>query len=346
MRILFLGGSVFLGRAFVQEALARGHDVTVFNRGRSGPDLPGVEAVRGDRQSAADLAALVERAPGPERAWDVVIDTSGQQPHTVAAAARALREHARHYVFVSSIHAFVDWPERPVDESSPLHECAADSPADLPFSTALKAGCERAVIAEFGAERSTILNCGLLVGPYENVGRLPWWLERMARGGRVLAPGRPELPIQLIDARDFATFGLDLGERGVGGRFLTTALSGSSSYGELLAACVAATGSDAELVWVDDDRLRAAEVTPWSEVPLWFPEFEDGQPTAIWQADARAAAAAGLHCRPLAETVRDTWAWLQERGPRDRPYTQGAQGDVIGIDPAKEQRILAELPAG
>ncbi|WP_329565161.1 NAD-dependent epimerase/dehydratase family protein [Kitasatospora sp. NBC_01266] len=339
MRILILGGSVFLGRAFVTEALARGHQVTTFNRGRSGPDLPGTEAVRGDRDSDQDLAALVARAPGAERSWDLVIDTSGQQPHTVARAARALRGHAGRYLFVSSVHAFADWPAAPVDEDSPLHDCPADSPPDLPFSTGLKAGCERAVAEQFG-ERSIMLNCGLLNGPYENVGRLPWWLERIARGGRVLAPGRPDLPIQLIDARDFAVFGLDLAERGASGSYLTTALPGSSSYGEMLAACVAATGSDAELHWVDDDRLRAAGVEEWTELPLWYAEFgEDGRPAGIWQADSRKARAAGLRCRPLSETVRDTWAWIQQRGPREGPYTQG--GVPLGIDPEKERRILA-----
>ncbi|MFJ1933361.1 NAD-dependent epimerase/dehydratase family protein [Kitasatospora sp. NPDC088160] len=342
MRILVLGGSVFLGRAFVTEALARGHEVTVFNRGRSGPDLPGTVTVRGDRHNAGDLAALVERAPGPDRAWEAVIDTSGQQPHAVATSARLLREHASHYVFVSSVHAFARWPDRPVDEDSPLHDCPADSPPGLPFSTALKAGCERSVLEQFGTDRSTVLNCGLLIGPHESIGRLPWWLERTARGGRVLAPGRPDLPIQLVDARDFAAFGLDLGERGVGGRFVTTSLPGSSTYGELLTACAAASGSNAELVWVEDQRLRAAGVRPWSELPLWYPEFDDnGSAGAIWRADSRAAAAAGLRCRPLAETVHDTWAWLQERGPREEPYTQGLQGDVLGIDPQKERRILA-----
>ncbi|MCX4748256.1 NAD-dependent epimerase/dehydratase family protein [Kitasatospora sp. NBC_01287] len=336
MRILVLGGSVFLGRAFVRTALARGHQVTTFNRGRSGPDQPGAEAVRGDRDSDQDLAALVARAP--DRGWDLVIDTSGQQPHTVARSSRALRPHAGRYLFVSSVHAFAGWPAEPVDEHSPLHECPADSPPGLPFSTALKAGCERAVTEEFG-DRSIILNCGLLVGPHENIGRLPWWLERIARGGRVLAPGRPDLPIQLIDARDFAVFGLDLAERGASGSYVTTALPGSSSYGELLAQCVAATGSDAELSWVDDERLRAAGIETWTELPLWAAEFEDGKPIGIWQADSRKARAAGLRCRPVAETVRDTWAWIQERGPREQPYTQG--GEPLGIDPEKERRILA-----
>ncbi|MBC3840667.1 hypothetical protein GXW82_11555 [Streptacidiphilus sp. 4-A2] len=130
----------------------------------------------------------------------------------------------------------------------------------------------------------------------------------------------------------------------MGGRFVTTSLSGSSSYGELLSACVAVTGSDAELVWVDDQPVLAGGVEPWSELPLWYPEFKEGKPSGIWRADARAAARAGLRCRPIAETVRDTWAWVQERGPLDHPYTQGLQGAVLGIAPDKELRILAGEP--
>ncbi|WP_327067557.1 NAD-dependent epimerase/dehydratase family protein [Kitasatospora sp. NBC_01302] len=338
MRILILGGSVFLGRAFVTEALARGHQVTTFNRGASGPDQPGVRALRGDRGNEQDLAQLTAAATGPDGPWDLVIDTSGQQPHAVARTATLLREHAARYLFVSSVHAFADWPAEAIDEHAPLHECPADSPPDQPFSTALKAGCERAVVEQFG-DRSIILNCGLLMGPYENVGRLPWWLERIARGGRVLAPGRPDLPIQLIDARDFAVFGLDLAERGAAGSYVTTALPGSSTYGQLLAACVAATGSSAELVWVPDRKLVAAGIEEWTELPLWAAEFTgDGRPSGIWQADSRKAVAAGLRCRPLEESVRDTWAWIQQRGPRDRPYLQGTE--VLGIDPEKERRIL------
>ncbi|MFE0458455.1 NAD-dependent epimerase [Kitasatospora sp. NPDC058965] len=339
MRILMLGGSVFLGRAFVTEALARGHQVTTFNRGRSGTDLPGVDVRRGDRHQEQDLAALVG---GGER-WDLVVDTSGQQPYAVRRSAALLKEHADRYLFVSSVHAFADWPAGPVSEASPLHECSPDSPPDLPFSTALKAGCERAVLAEFGPERSLLLNCGLLIGAHENVGRLPWWLERIARGGQVLAPGRPDLPIQLIDAADFAVFGLDLAERGASGSFVTTALPGSSSYGELLEACRQVTGSDAELVWVPDRLLTAHKVETWSEVPLWAAEYEDGKPIAIWQANSTKAVAAGLHCRPLLETVADTWAWIQQRGPRTEPYTQG--GQPLGIDPEKERLILREFLA-
>jgi 2'-hydroxyisoflavone reductase len=336
MRILILGGSVFLGRAFAVEALARGHQVTTFNRGRSGPDLPGVHAVRGDRTVAEELAALVADRAGDR--WDLVVDTSGGQPHDVRRSAALLKDHADRYLFVSSVHAFAGWPGEAVDEGAPLHACSADSPPELPSGTALKAGCERAVLAEFGAGRSLLLNCGLLVGAHENIGRLPWWLERIARGGRVLAPGRPDLPIQLIDAADFAVFGLDLAERGAHGSYITTGLPGSSTFGGMLEACVAVTGSEAELVWVPDRTLTAADVEMWSELPLWAPEVGDA--AGIWQADSRKAAAAGLRCRPIAETVAATWAWLQERGPRAEPYLQG--NEPIGIDPEKERRILAE----
>ncbi|MFE9671705.1 hypothetical protein ACFYOK_34770 [Microbispora bryophytorum] len=133
-----------------------------------------------------------------------MVDTSGEQPSDVLLSAGLLRERAGHYTFVSSIHAFSDWGERPVNEDSLTCPCPADTPPGQPAGNHLKAGCERAVLERFGADRSLILNCGLLVGPYENVGRLLWWLDRMARGGKVLAPGDPDRAQQMIDARDFA----------------------------------------------------------------------------------------------------------------------------------------------
>lgn len=334
MNLLVIGGSSFLGRAYVSEALDRGHRVTTFNRGLSGPDQPGIEAVRGDRNSAEDLARLVTG-----RHWDAVVDSAGQQPHAVALAARTLLDHTDHYTFVSSVHAFTDWPARPVNEDSATHPCPADTPADQPPGNHLKAGCERALLEAFGPERSLILNCGLLIGPCENVGRLPWWLERIALGGTVLAPGAPERELALIDARDFAAFGLDLAERRSVGRYVTTALPGSSTMRELLEACVTVTGSGAELVWAPDEALGAAGVTPWTELPLWSPDGPDW--SGIWLADAAKATAAGLRIRPLAETVADTWAWIRQRGPADQPYRQGTI--PLGIDPAKEQRLLTQL---
>ncbi|MFE2109104.1 NAD-dependent epimerase/dehydratase family protein [Kitasatospora sp. NPDC059463] len=342
MKILLLGGSSFLGRAFASEALARGHEVTTFNRGRTASDLPGVEAVRGDRDAADDLARLAEG-----RSWDAVVDTSAQQPAQAARSARLLRDRAGHYTLVSSVHAFTDWPARVVDETSPRHPCPADTPPGQEFGTALKAGCERAVLEHFGAGRALLLNSGLLIGPHEQGGRLPWWLERMARGGRVLAPGEPGRPMQLIDVRDFAVFGLDRLTAGTAGRFITTAPPGRLTYGEFLAGCAAAAGDGSvELVWVADGPLTAEgpdSVRPWSELPLWMPDVPEAAGT--WRADTRRAEAAGLRCRPFAETAADTWEWLRQRGPADDTEPDGRKrGRILhGIEPAKERRLLEAL---
>ncbi|GAA1414267.1 NAD-dependent epimerase/dehydratase family protein [Kitasatospora putterlickiae] len=343
MKILLLGGSSFLGRAFASEALARGHEVTTFNRGLTAADLPGVEALRGDRDAPEELARAAEG-----RRWDAVVDTSAQQPAQAAHSARLLRDRAEHYTLISSVHAFADWPARVVDETSPPHPCPADTPPGQEFSAALKAGCERAVLEHFGAERALVLNSGLLIGPYEQGGRLPWWLERMARGGRVLAPGQPGRPMQLIDVRDFAAFGLDLLTAGTAGRFITTAPAGRLTYGEFLAGCAAlAGGPDTELVWVADRTLTAEgpdRVQPWSELPLWLPEAPES--AATWLADTGRAEAAGLRCRPFAETARDTWEWLRRRGSADDTEPDGRKrGRILhGIEPEKERRLL-EAPA-
>ncbi|MBV2154630.1 NAD-dependent epimerase/dehydratase family protein [Kitasatospora sp. SUK 42] len=343
MKILLLGGSSFLGRAYAAEALARGHQVTTFNRGRSAADLPGVEAVRGDRDSAEDLARLVDG-----RGWDAVVDTSARQPAQAALSARLLRERAGHYSFVSSVHAYADWAGQVITEDSPLLPCPADTPPGQPFGRELKAGCERAVLEGFGAERSLILSSGLLIGPHEIGGRLPWWLERMARGGRVLAPGDPGRTMQVIDVRDFAAFGLDRLTAGTAGRFLTTAPPGVLTFGEWLETCREVAGAaDTELVWVEDARLLAEgpdQVDPWLELPFWAPDLPDW--ANIWQVDSGRARAAGLRCRPFAETARDTWEWLRTRESSEDTEADGRKPVPEstfrqGIEPAKEQRLLA-----
>ena len=193
-------------------------------------------------------------------------------------------------------------------------------------------------MTEVFGERSTIARAGLILGPHENIGRLPWWLQRIAAGGEVLAPGDPDVPMQLVDARDLAAFMLDCGERGTGGTFNATAPTGNATFGGWLADCVDATGSGATLTWVADDVLLAHEVEPWTELPLWMPPGQDGD--AVWQADTDRTVAAGMRNRPVRETVADTWAWMQAAGhlpdQPDRAYL-GQQG----IDPEKEQRILA-----
>jgi len=296
MRILVLGGTIFLGRAVVEAALARGHEVTVFSRGLHGAAPPdGAAHVRGDREG--DLAELRGGA------WDAAIDTSGFEPGAVAASSALLAEVGAHLVFVSSASVYREWPAQPVDESSPLWTEGDDYGA-------LKAACER------GAEtalpgRVAHVRAGLIVGPHDYVFRLPWWVRRIADGGDVVAPGDPRLGIQLVDARDLASWMVDLAERRTAGTFNATGPVGHGTIGELLDAAVKATGSDARLRWVPDEALVAAGVEPWTGLPLWLPAADA---PGAWRIDTARAADAGLRCRPLRETVRDVWAWLRDGG--------------------------------
>lgn len=337
MDILVIGGSVFLGRTVVEAALARGHAVTTFNRGRTGTDVPGATTVRGDREDKADLERLASSGR-----WDAVVDVCGFTPRVVGDAVRALNGRAETYAFVSSISAYEDWPAKRVDEQSPRFACAPDADeADGDYGI-LKAGCERAVESGFDG-RVLVVQPGLILGPYENVGRLPWWLRRIAAGGRVLAPGDPDRPMQVVDARDLAAFLLDHVEAGTEGRYLASGAPANTTMGAWLGDCVAATGSDAELVWVDDDFLLAREVAPWTELPLWTPPTEEM--AGVWLPDPAKAAAAGLTIRPVRETVADTWAWLKSEGvPETLPSYRGHAG-TQGIAPEKEQALLAAWDA-
>jgi 2'-hydroxyisoflavone reductase len=296
MRILLLGGTVFLGRHVAAEALARGHELTLYTRGRHGTEmLSQAEHVRGDRADVEPLRG---------RAWDAAIDTSGYEPAQVAQSARL---DVGHYVFVSSVNAYPAWPQEPVDEDSPLHEAGDDYGA-------LKVACERAGEAALPGRFATV-RAGLICGPHDNIFRLPWWVRRIARGGVVPAPGDPGRELQLIDARDLAAFLLDLAERRVAGAFNGTAPIGQATLAEVLAAAVAATGSGAELRWIPDAALEAAGVAPWTELPLWSPESLAG----TWRVGTERARAAGLRCRPVADTVADVAAWLASGGEAELP---------------------------
>ena len=199
---------------------------------------------------------------------------------------------------------------------------------------AAKRGGEMAVEQVFG-ERSLLARAGLILGPFERVGRLPWWLDRIARGGRVLAPGPPERPLQYVDARDLASWLLDAGERRVSGAFNAVSAVGHTTIGELLTACVAVTGADAELVWLSPEAIAAAGVAPWTELPIWVPPT--GELAGLHAGDVSAALRDGLRCRPVDETVRDTWQWLQEEGMPEQPAERAAPG----LDPEREREILA-----
>ncbi|MFC1411742.1 NAD-dependent epimerase/dehydratase family protein [Streptacidiphilus sp. N1-12] len=336
MRLLVLGGSVFLGQAFVREALARGWEVTTFNRGQSDRDEPGVEAVHGDRERPEDLARLVGSGP-----WDAVVDT-GYVPRVIGASVAALAKSAATYLYVSSINAYPGFPEVPVDEDSPQHECAPDAgPEDGDYGT-LKVGCQRAVEEGFPG-RALIIQPGLILGPGDRARRTAWWLRRAAEGGRMVAPGAPDREMQMIDARDIAIFGLDRIAAGDSGRYLTSGTPANTSWGEYLGTCVEATGNKAELVWVDDQLLFEHGVEPWTELPLWSPLQEDF--AAVWKPSSAKAIAAGLRCRPIAESVRDTAAWLFAPGGMDIAFGDHRGTGPRGLTPEKETAILAALDA-
>jgi nucleoside-diphosphate-sugar epimerase len=336
MRLLILGGTRFVGRAAVAAGLGQGWEVATFNRGRSGPDVPGVRALRGDRTRPADLARLA--AAGP---WDAVIDTSGYVPREVLAAAEHLEPAAAHYVFASTVSVYRGWPAEPLTEASATLYCPPDAGPEYGEDTEdgptrygyQKSGCELAVSSTFGPRRCAILRPGVVLGPGEYVGRLPWWLNRVARGGRVLAPGSPERSIQPVDVRDLAEFAARAAERAIGGPFNVTAPTGRETFRGMLQACAQVTRSGAQFVWVPDGQLIAHGVRQWSEMPLWrtFP--------GVWRVDSAQAREQGLSCRPLASTVADTWAWMQSAG--------GPGGDEraaeIGISSEREQQILADV---
>src|SRR6266545_390370 len=333
MRLLILGGTWFLGRTLAEHALARGWQVTCFNRGRTGKDVPGTESVRGDRTAPADLERLATLGP-----WDAVVDTSAYEPPDALLTARTLRPVAARYVLISTVSAYRHWPHEPVDESSLLWPSRPDAretdpdiaamPGPYAYGT-LKAGAEQAVRDVCG-DAALILRPGVVLGPYEYVGRLQTLLGRAARGGRVLAAGDPGQPIQPVDVRDLTDFTLRLIDTGSGGAFNVAAPHGHATYGDLLNACVEATGSGAELVWIDAQWLADRGVRQWTEVPLWR------TPAGTWAVDASRARQAGLACRPLRETVLDTWRWLQV----EQPVSHERQAEH-GLEPAREAELLA-----
>jgi len=327
MRILILGGTRFLGRVLAEEALRRDHNMVTFNRGRAGGDVPGVAPDRGDRTSERDLAALATRGD-----WDAVIDTSGMTTAMVEASTHALADAVARYVFVSTVNVYQGWPTVPLTDDSPVREYTPIGPAgesDADEYGRLKAGCEQAVTSVYG-QRGTLLRPSVILGPHEYVGRLPWWLSRLQAGGRVLAPGDPEWPIQPIDVRDVAAFALNVVEQDLAGSYNLAAPIGHSTFGAFLGACRQVTGSSAELVWVDDAFLREHGVPEWVGLPLWrdYP--------GTWHVDASRAQQAGLRCRPLEETVADTWQWL-----RGGAMVSSERSAELGISREREAEILA-----
>ncbi|MFF7336443.1 NAD-dependent epimerase/dehydratase family protein [Streptomyces sp. NPDC008163] len=325
-----LGGTEFVGRAVTEAALARGRQVTVFHRGHH-PAPPGTAEILGDRTAENGLAALA--ADGP--VWDLVVDTWSGAPSAVRDAARLLSGRAARYTYISSRSVY-DFPAPAgLTEDGPVVAGASPDAGDDQSYALAKRGGELAAQDAFG-DRALLARAGLILGPWENIGRLPWWLNRIARGGPVLAPGTPDTDIQYIDVRDLAEWVLDAAERGLHGPYNLVSRPGHTTMGGLLDACVRATGSDAELRWTPAEKILAAGVEPWTDLPVWLPPGEVYD--TLHQGDVGRALAAGLRCRPVEETVADTWTWLREIGgtaPQrpDRP--------TVGLAPETEAKLLA-----
>ncbi|HEX6788769.1 MAG TPA: NAD-dependent epimerase/dehydratase family protein [Gaiellaceae bacterium] len=319
MKLLILGGTKFLGRHAVDAALADGHDVTIFTRGQTNPELfPDVEHLVGDRDGNLDALA--------GRSWDGVVDTSGYVPRVVRQSAELLRDAVGHYAFVSSISVYDDF-SGPVDENSPVAQLEDPATEEiLEAYGALKAACEH-VVEEVYGDRSARVRAGLIVGPYDPTDRFTYWPRRIALGGDVLGPGNPDAPVQFVDARDLARWLVTLALNGPGGTFNATGPAEPLTFAQLLDTARSTISSDANVVWVDDQRVLDAEVQPWTELPLWLPGNEYA---GLARADISRALAAGLTFRPVAETVADTLAW-DRTVPGDRPT----------LTHDREQEILA-----
>jgi 2'-hydroxyisoflavone reductase len=315
MRILVLGGTLFLGRHIVDAALEHGHEITLFNRGQTRPDLfPAVEKLRGDRDG--DLASVAGRD------FETVVDTSGRVPRLVAETLDALGD-VGHYTFVSTISVYADLSTPPT-ESSPLAELKEPTEVWEEAYGELKVLCENVVRERF--PDAFIPRPGLIVGPWDPTGRFTYWPTRFAAGGRVLAPLPPDADTQVIDARDLAEWIVRAAEERLAGTY--NAVGPVTTRQQVLETCRSVAGTDAELVWVDPDFLHAQGVEEWMELPLWL---YDEQYRGMLSVDTSPAFAAGLRTRPLEETVRDTLAWALSESPSDFP---------AGLDREKEQAVL------
>jgi 2'-hydroxyisoflavone reductase len=315
VRLLLLGGPRFLGRAVTDAALAGGHEVTFFNRGRTNPELcPDVEHLVGDRTESLDALR--------GRSWDAVVDTCGYLPGVVRASAEALADSAL-YCFVSSISVYAHF-RQVLDESGPIAELGDLSPDEVTDEGygPLKALCEDEVRRAFG-DRALVVRPGLIVGPHDPTGRFTYWPHRVARGGEVLAPSPQDAPTQVIDVRDLGAWIVELSAGGVGGTFNAT--HPGVSWAELLDTCRTVTASGATITWVDPEFLAEHDVGPWMELPLWLndpdAEFAD-------RVDVRRAIAAGLTFRPLEETVRGTLEAAETT-------------EAAGLTPERETELLA-----
>jgi 2'-hydroxyisoflavone reductase len=332
LRILILGGTGFIGPYQVQYALSRGHKITTFNRGKTHKnELPeGVEQLIGDRNG--QLNALKNRQ------WDVVIDNPTTLPAWVRDAAQILKDNVEHYVFISTISVYSDL-SKPPDENSALQKYDGPDPYKETLE-AMKAGGFKTygplkALSEKETEKwfpgkALIIRPGLIVGPHDETDRFTYWPVRIDRGGEVLAPGKPNDPVQFIDARDLAEWTIRMAENGETGIYNGTGPAKPLGVGRMLDGIKEAEKSNATFTWVSEEFLAQQKVEAWSDMPVWT-----GKESGLARTSISRALSKGLTFRPLADTARDTLAWFKSL-PQDRQSKLRA-----GLTPQREAEVLA-----
>ena len=328
MNILIIGGTRFVGRHLVEAALARGHQITLLNRGKSNPGVfPQVESIQGDRET--DLGKLADRI------WDAVIDTCGYFPRIVGLSAQALKDSVTQYVFISTVSVYADFDSAGIDEDYPVGTIEDETVEEITETSygPLKVLCEKAVQAAF-PETALIIRPGLIVGPHDPTDRFTYWPLRVDRGGDVLTPVGPNEPVQFIHARDLADFTIKHIEEKTSGIFNAVGPEKPHRIGDLLETCKRISGSAVNFVWASADFIAENNVAAWSELPMWIPDSEGSGLSQVSNARARAA---GLTFMPSEEIVRETLTWAKTR-PADHKMR-------AGLDAAREAELLKKLAA-
>ncbi|WP_010095608.1 SDR family oxidoreductase [Ornithinibacillus scapharcae] len=337
MKVLILGGTRFLGKAFVEEGLKRGHEITLFNRGTNKEAFPDVEQLIGDRDG--DVSQLENKK------WDVVMDTCGFAPHQINNIASVLGTSIEHYTYISSISVYKDWIPFNIAEDYHLQSIPPDQMKNVlkdveegrlsPYEHygPLKVLCE-AEAEKYWPGQVLHIRAGQLVGQFDYTDRLPYWVQRVAEGGNIMVPGSPYRPIQLIDVKDIARWVFDMMEKRKAGTFNVTGPDHELTMEELLNTCKVVTNSDAEFVWVDEQFVLDHQIQPWTEMPLWIPEhFPLEGETKPWKMciSIKKALDAGLSFSPIKETIHDVYQWELSRQDSKRK---------TGISRKKEQELL------
>lgn len=335
MRLLILGGTVFLGRHLVSQALAAGHHVTTLNRGTIQlEEQANVEKLYADR--TGDLGVLAGRT------FDAVIDTCGFHPDVVQHSINALAGAVGTYVFISTISAFGDFFDIALSEESPLKYTELGQPGDY---GSLKADCER-VVSHMAPNNSLIIRPGLIVGPYDPTDRFTYWPTRFAKGGKIAVPERLDVPVQFIDVRDLVAWILARTEAAARGIYIATGPIDRLTLRDVFDACQAVTRVESEMVRVDEAILLKAEVTPWTELPLWIPETMKNF-AGVMRLDRRKAVTDGLTCRRIEKTIADTLAWDKTRDPnlpRQAGLTPEREAELLRQPKLKQKLGKAPLP--